>query len=70
MSGVARQPHIHTSLLQRSFEDEAEDSTLHPVACPQCYPILSRYSTVFKGLLHQGTELKQRKKINPVPKRP
>ena len=74
MSGVARQPHTHTTLLQRSFEDEAEESTLdftsRLVACPQCYPILSRYSTIFKGLLQQGSELKKRKKLNPVPKRP
>ena len=73
MSGVARRPHSHTRLLQKSFEEEREDSsssTSRPVACPQCYPVLSRYSTMFKGLVHQGTELKKRKKINPAPKRP
>ena len=25
---------------------------------------------MFKGIVHQGTELKKRKKINPTPKRP
>ena len=40
MDGVARRPHTHTRLLQRSFEEDKEDSTLHLVTCPQCYPIL------------------------------
>ena len=73
MKGFARRPHTHTRLLQRSFEEEIEDSSSSSrgsVACPQCSPILSRYSTMFKGLIHQGTELKKRKKINPAPKRP
>lgn len=72
MNGVARRPHNHTRLLQTSFEEEREDSSSSassPVACPQCSPILSRYSAMFKGLVHQGTELKKRKKINPAPKR-
>lgn len=72
MKGVARRPHTHTHLLQRSFKEEREDSTSDssscPVACPQCYPILLCYSAMFKGLVHQGTELKKQKKINPAPK--
>ena len=38
--------------------------------CTQCSPALSRYTTIFNDMVHQGTELKKRKKINPTPKRP
>ena len=38
--------------------------------CLQCSPVLSRYATTFKEMVHTGTELKKRKKINPTPKRP
>ena len=37
--------------------------------CPKCSPILSWYTDIFKGLIHQGTELKKRKRANPHPKR-
>ena len=37
--------------------------------CPKCAPILLRYTKIFKSLVHQGTELKKRKKANPNPKR-
>jgi len=36
----------------------------------KCRPILSRYSEIFKGLTHRGSELKKRKRLNPHPKRP
>ena len=38
--------------------------------CAQCYPVLSRHADTFKDMVHQGTELKKKKKINPYPKRP
>ena len=38
--------------------------------CAKCRPILSRYSDIFKGLIHQGSELKKRKRLNPHPKLP
>ena len=62
LKGVARRPHVHTRTLERSFEEESEasnSSASNSVACPQCYPVLSRYSTMFKGMVHQGTELKK-----------
>ncbi len=37
--------------------------------CSRCNPILSRYTDVLKGLVHQGTELRKRKHVNPNPKR-
>lgn len=37
--------------------------------CSQCSPILSCYCDVFKSMIHTGTELKKRKRINPYPKR-
>ena len=30
----------------------------------------STFTTTFKEMVHTGTELKKRKKINPTPKRP
>ena len=38
--------------------------------CTKCTPILSRYCSIFKGLVHQGSALKKRKSLNPQPKRP
>ena len=59
------------------LEEDAEASGATPSArgvssrvCAKCRPILSRYSDIFKGLIHQGSELKKRKHLNPHPKRP
>ena len=38
--------------------------------CLQCKPVLSRYADTFKGMLHQGSELKRKIAINPHPSRP
>ena len=49
----ARRPHVHTHTLITSFQEDSETSSslaLNPVACPQCYPVLSHYSTIFKGM--------------------
>jgi len=35
-----------------------------------CAPVLEKYSTTFKDMKRQGSELKQRKLINPHPKQP
>ena len=72
LNGEARRPHIHTRTLEKSFDESNEDSStsLNPVVCPQCYPVLSRYSVMFKQMVHQGSELMKRKKSNPTPKRP
>ena len=33
------------------------------------YPCLFRYVSTFKEMIHQGSELKRKKRINPYPKR-
>ena len=38
--------------------------------CAKCRLILSRYEGIYKSLIHQGSELKKRKHVNPHPKPP
>ena len=59
-----------TRIPKRSLDEASSSASTGSGIRPQCYPILSRYTTVFKEMVHQGTELKKRKKINPTPKRP
>ena len=59
----------HGSTLNRSLEEDAETSEARDTVCVKCRPILSHYADTFKGLVHQGSELKKRKKLNPHPKR-
>jgi len=47
---------------------EEQTSSLLGV-CPQCSPVLSRYQETFLSMVHQGSELKRKKCINPVPKK-
>lgn len=68
LDGRARNPHSHTRVLRRSLE-EASSSSADTSVCPQCAPVLSRYSDTFKGLVHQGSDLKRKKAVNPHPKR-
>lgn len=35
--------------------------------CSLCSPVLTRYVSDFKGMVHRGGELKRRKSINPHP---
>ena len=70
----ARRSYRHTTGLNRSLtEDGQEAGPSSPSesfrVCAQCNPILSRYAGVFKDLVHQGTELRKKKRINPYPKR-
>ena len=37
--------------------------------CAKCKPALECYAPMFKDMIHQGSELKKRKHINPHPKR-
>ena len=66
LEGTARNPYTHTPTLRRSLSESPGEASERVCAC--CRPILSRYSDTFKGLIHQGTELKKRKKQNPNPK--
>ena len=73
LDGVARRPHTHSRTLRLSLEEAGSSSTMTDGGegvCLQCSPVLSRYATTFKEMVHTGTELKKRKKINPTPKRP
>ena len=72
LEGVARRPHTHSSTLRQCLEEQSTSSTDQGTSgvCPECLPVLSRYATTFKEMVHTGTELKKRKKINPTPKRP
>lgn len=75
LDGIARRPHTHSRTLRQSLEEASSSSTSSTDqggdgVCPQCFPVLSRYATTFKEMVHTGTELKKRKKINPTPKHP
>ena len=74
LAGRASRPYIHTPTLNRSFDDDqpgtsAALSSRAKTICSKCYPVLSRWKDTFKGLVQQGSELKQRKCRNPNPKR-
>lgn len=73
MVGRAKNPHRHTHVhVLRCFLEESSNPGPSGVCgvCPQRASILSRYSSTFKEMVHQGSELKQKKSINPHPKRP
>lgn len=67
LDGVARRPHTHSRTIRRSLEEGSSSVEGSDGVCPQCSPVLSRYATTFKEMVHTGTELKKRKKINPTP---
>ena len=70
LDGVARRPHSHSRTLRRSLEGAAAASSASTSSiCPQCYPVLARYISVFKSMQHSGTELKKRKRSNSYPKK-
>ena len=81
---ASRHPYCHTPSLETSFsegssndtsgtslDDRVDDSagTTTQSICSKCEPVL-RYADIFKQLVHQGTELKKKKKVNPNPKKP
>ena len=67
LAGQARRPHTHSRTLGVALDESS--SSMETGICCQCYAVLTRYSTVFKEVIHQGTELKKRKRINATPKR-
>ena len=71
LGGRAKNPHRHTRVLRRSLEEfSSAGPSCESGVCPQCAPVLSRYSPIFKATVHQGSELKHKKTINPHPKKP
>ena len=71
LDGRARNPHRHTPTLQKALTetDEETASSAHSEVCLQCTPVLSRYRDTFLSMVHQGSELKRKKAINPAPKK-
>jgi len=67
LDGRARRPHSHTRVL-RSLEEPGQTGTDSSSICSLCAPVLTRYVSDFKGMVHCGGELKRRKSINPHPK--
>ena len=73
LAGKARKSYTHGSTLNSSLEEDAEQpgpSGVRDAVCAKYRPRRSHYSVSFKGLIHQGSELKKRKHLNPHPKRP
>ena len=73
LAGRATGPYVHTPTLTRSFDDDqpgtsTASSSGEKTICSKCYPVLSRWKDTFKGLIQQGSELKQCKCRNPNPK--
>lgn len=72
-AGEARRPYTHTPTLNRSLTEESdgngEEVRDSVNVCVKCRPVLLRYAPIFKGLVHQGSDLKRRKRGNPHPKR-
>ena len=66
LEGRARKPHSHSRTIRRSLESRGSGTS---DICAQCEPVLSRHIAVFKGMVHTGSELKRRKRLNPNPKR-
>lgn len=70
LDGRTRRPHSRTcQALRKSFEKVQPSSVRATGVCVQCYPVLSHHADTFKGMVHQGTELKK-KKVYPYPKHP
>ena len=69
LDGRAKNPHRHTRVLRRSLEEASSSGQGVSGVCPQCDPILSRYSDTFKEMVHHGSELKRKRSINPHPKK-
>ena len=73
-AGEARRPYTHTPALNRSLTEESDHGNDGEVrdsvdVCAKCRPVLLRYAPIFKGLVHQGSDLKRHKRGNPYPKR-
>jgi len=70
----ARYPHRQKSSLEKALSKEDKHTCFSHLfslsgVCPQCAPVLSRYQDTFLSMVHQGSQLKCKKCINPVPKK-
>ena len=66
LDGKARGPYLHTPrlLTERDDTSSPEENEAQTV-CKNCSAVLSHYVHTFKGLVHQGSTLKQRKHKSP-----
>ena len=67
LDGVASCSHTHSRTLRRSLEESTSSSTVGEAeggdgVCPQCLPVLSRYVSTFKEMVHSETELKKERR--------
>lgn len=68
LAGKSNKPYRLRKDLESSFDGQnPAPSAVGP--CNQCSPILEKYAATFKGLKHQGNDLKRRKLLNPHPKK-
>ena len=59
LQGRARKPHVHTPAMDAELvESESSQGEPDEGVCKQCRPILTRYVTDFKTLIHCGSALK------------
>ena len=72
LAGEARHPYRHAPSLNSALSEAGGSGSGSHFSgtgvCARCKPVLCRYVDTFKGLVHQGSELKKRKHINPHPK--
>ena len=69
LDGRARKPHQHTPVLKRAFDESKSplNAACSKQVCSQCKPVLSMYADIFMSLVHQGSDLKRKRAINPHP---
>ena len=53
----------------KSVEADSSPSEWNPNVCSRCSPVLQKYESTFKSLIHQGSNLRRRQHINPNPQR-
>lgn len=77
LAGEARRPYTQTPALNDSLEEDRQvpapgtgTGSGRLSCCAKCQPALERYVGIFKGMVHQGSARKRRKRLNPRPKRP
>lgn len=66
-SNSAHDPSLSSSI---SVASHIEHSQWNKNVCKSCVSVLQKYAVTFKDMKRQGTELKERKHVNPHPKKP
>ena len=66
LHGKVRKPHTHSRTIRQSLDSQGSQTEQ---VWAQCDPVLSCHVSEFKNMVHTGSELKKRKRLNPNPKR-